>query len=345
MFQVSLQDIQSIMEDFGILDPAVSFSELQRHYYERSDPNSKQVRLICKAVTAEGQAYVIRFKKEDDAPRKLMEQQSRFAMELHAAGIPTPRVYQNRGCYIQPYTLHGYKVFVGVEEFVPGELKCVEECTARDTGALLARMHKLAEENDLHVTGPVLFDPFVHNDLFAVDSYREVGDFLVEELKPLYGEILKLYERYMDILLPLRDRSRYAVQGDLSDCNMYRRKDGALGIFDFNWCGDSVLFCDAVMQGMFIARNMDYPEDLGDDRLEKILSAFWDGYRSVRDLSREERQLYPYLMAVIDGFWSSDIKWDEDSLLTLAKTGDQSGVHRRLAAVKEKLIQLDRWCV
>ena len=343
MFQVSLQDIQSIMEDFGILSPAVSFSELQRHYYEKSDPNSKQVRLICRAVTAEGKAYVVRFKKEDDAPRELMEQQSRFAMELYAAGIPTPRVYQNGGCCIQPYTLHGYEVFVGVEEFVPGELKCVDACTARETGALLARTHNLAEENDLHVTGLVLFDPFVHNDLFAVDSFREAGDFLVEELKPLYGEILRLCERYIDILLPLRDRPRYAVQGDLSDCNMYRRKDGKLGIFDFNWCGDSVLFCDAVMQGMFVARNMDYPEELGENRMEIILASFWTGYRSVRELSREERQLYPYLMAVIDGFWSSDIRWEEDSLLNLAKAGDREGVHRRLAAVKEKLMQLETW--
>ena len=345
MFQVTIQDIRSVLGDFGIGSPVVSFTELQRHYYERSDPNSKQVRLICKAVTEDGQAYVIRFKMENDAPRELMEQQSCFAMELYAAGIPTPRVHQSGGCYIQPYILNGYDVYVGVEEFVPGELKCVDACTARETGALLARTHNLAEENNLHVTGPVLFDPFVHNDLFAVDSFREVGDFLVEELKPLYGEILRLCERYMDILLPLRDRHRYAVQGDLSECNMYRQEDGRIGLFDFNWCGDSVLFCDAVMQGMFVARNMDYPEDLGNDRIEKILPAFWDGYRSVRDLSREERQLYPYLMALIDGFWSTDIKWDEDSLLNLAKTGDQNGVHRRLAAVKEKLIQLDRWCV
>ena len=343
MFQVSLQDVQRIAEDFGVLSKVVSFSELQRHHYERSDPNTKQVRLICKAVTGDGNAYVIRFKNEDGVTQGMLQQQSAFAMELYTAGIPTPRVFRNGDSFIHPYSLNGYDVLVGLEEFVYGELRLVDEDTARDTGCLLAQMHNLAEAHSCHVACPVLFDPFSHNDLFSYSSFCEVGERIWAEERDLYQDIRVLYERYMDILAPLRNRPRFAVQGDISDCNLYRGDDGLIGVFDFNWCGDSVLFCDAVMQGMFEARNMDYPDDLGEDRMEKILGAFWLGYKTFRSVTEEDKKLYPYLMAVIDAFWSADVKWDEDSLLNLVKGNDRDGVHRRLIEIREKLLQLDRW--
>lgn len=343
MFEVDLKDIQSILADYGIKGRAVAFSELQRHHYERSDPNTKQVRLICKAELSDGSALVVRFKNEEDVTRETLERQSSFAMALYEAGIPTPRVYRSRGSFVRTYFLNGYEVQVAVEEFVSGELKGVDEETAEKTGRLLARMHNLAEAGRIQVSCPVLFDAFGKNDLFDIAMFRNLEQEVGEENRPLYETILTLSGQYMQLLAPLKERPRYAVQGDISDCNLYRTAAGEIGVFDFNWCGDNILFCDAVMQGIFEARLMDYPEAMGHDREERILRAFWKGYQSLCPASEQEKRLYPYLMAIIDAFWLSDLKWDDVSLMNQIKKGNKREITARLEKMKEKLIQYRKW--
>lgn len=54
MFKVSPSDIQPILKDFGILSKVFSITELQRYYYEKNNPESKEVRLIDKVVLTNG---------------------------------------------------------------------------------------------------------------------------------------------------------------------------------------------------------------------------------------------------------------------------------------------------
>ena len=129
------------------------------------------------------------------------------------------------------------------------------------------------------------------------------------------------------------------MQGDISDCNLYRTGDGRLGVFDFNNCGDNGLFADAVMQAVFEARLMDYPEDL-EDREARVLSAFLRGYDRERPFTREERALYPDLYGLINAFWLSDLKWDEDSLEAKVKAGDRETAKARMEGIMEKLTAL-----
>ncbi len=82
---------------------------------------------------------------------------------------------------------------------------------------------------------------------------------------------------------------------------------------------------------------MDYPENAGSDFKNKILSAFLDGYCSVRSFSKEEQAWYPYLLAIIDAFWSQDIRWSEDSLLNAHKAGNTSRVRQWLETIWERL--------
>ena len=124
------------------------------------------------------------------------------------------------------------------------------------------------------------------------------------------------------------------MQGDVSDCNLYRTGEGKLGIFDFNNCGDNGLFADAVMQAVFEARLMDYPEDL-QDREARILSAFLRGYQGERPFTREERELYPSLYGIITAFWLGDLQWG-----SLAKAGDREAVHARMEDILRKLTEL-----
>ena len=67
-------------------------------------------------------------------------------------------------------SINGYDVIVTVEEFVSGELRCVDSDIAEKTGKLLAKTHNIAETNNFHVEKNVLFDPFADNDLFTVSD-------------------------------------------------------------------------------------------------------------------------------------------------------------------------------
>ena len=290
-----------------------------------------------KVVLENDSPLVIRFKNEEDVTLELIERQSQFADTLKQNGILTPTQYLANGRFANWYTIGNYEVIVTLEQFVENEIKVVDEAIAKKTGELLAKTHTIAEQYNLHIENDVLFNPFAHNDLFAFDAFMSLGSTLEGDDKVLFDKIVDAYNSYMEVLAPLRNRPQYAVQGDISDCNLYLTKWGEVGIFDFNRSGDNVLFCDAVMQAIFEARLMDYPENREDDLEAKILESFLEGYCSVRSFTAEEQNMYPYLCAIIDAFWSSDIRWNEDSLLNAHEAGDTKSVRRWLSTIWERL--------
>lgn len=334
MLNVTSTDIGPILRDHGIAAEIKSISELQRDDYAERDPETKEVRLIVRVDTEDGAAFVMRFKNEKDVTAELIESQSRFAAALKENSIRTPAQYCANGKYANWYTVGGYDVIVTLEQFVKNELRFVDEAAARKTGELLAKMHDIAERKDLHVENTVLFDPFGRNDLFDVDAFLSLENTFDGENKALFDAIVRRYHEYMEILSPLKARPRYAVQGDISDCNLYLADNGEIGVFDFNRCGDNILFCDAVMQAVFEARLMVYPEDRADDFEDRILSAFWEGYRAVRAFSADEQRWYPYLYAVIDAFWRCG---DVDNLVNAQGAGDAAGVRHWLESIQKRL--------
>lgn len=337
MFHITHEDVASILQDYNIAAEIRNISELQRYHYERDDPDSKEVRLIVKVNLEDASSFVIRFKNEEDVTLELIENQSRFADVLKRNGIITPIQYQANGKFANWYTIGGYDVIVTLEQFVENEIKVVDETIAKKTGELLAKTHTIAEQHNLHVENDVLFNPFADNDLFAFDAFMSLEHLLEGDDKVLFDKIVDVYNSYMEVLAPLRKRPQYAVQGDISDCNLYLTQWDEVGIFDFNRSGDNILYCDAVMQAIFEARLMDYPENKAENFEAKILASFWDGYCSVRSFTKEEQQWYPYLYAIIDAFWSSDIRWNEDSLLNAHKAGDSESIRRWLLTIWERL--------
>ncbi len=340
MFEVTCSDIQSILTDYHILSDIDHFEELQRYHYERKDPSSREVRLIIRVFLADGRSVVMRFKNEEDVSLELLESQSGFAQLLCDRGIPTPVQYQSGGVFARWYTIGGYQVIVTVEEFVEGEVSAVDAVTAEKTGALLARTHNIAEECDVHVSNDVLFDPFKHNDLLFYADFAEIASQLEGNLRILADQITGKYQEYMEILSPLRFEPRYAVQGDISDCNLYQTADGEIGLFDFNRSGDNNLYCDAVMQAIFEARLMDYPDGVAGRSEEAILPAFLRGYQSVRPFTVSQRQMFPYLYALIDAFWGMDIVWNENSLQKAFERGDRKAVEDWLQIIWQRISHL-----
>jgi len=337
MFCIRQTEIEAILKDYGLASPAAQITELQRYDFEWKGPEAKEVRLILKIDLEDGASLVMRLKKESDVTPELMEEQSAFADALLKNGIETPQQYRANGRFANLYEINGYSVIVAVEQFVENEVREVTVDTAEKMGRLLARMHQIAERENLHVHGSVLFDPFTRNDLFDFDSVKALENELHGEEKILLDRILETHTNYMEKLKPVKLAPRYAVQGDISECNLYHADSGALGVFDYNRCGDNNLFCDTVMQAVFVSRLMVYPENREDDFEQQILTSFLAGYQSVRTFSEDECALYPYLYAIIDAFWSSHIRWDEDCLLKAHEKNDRDGVKKWLAEILRRL--------
>lgn len=334
MFNVDAADVQPILKAFGIAAEIVSMEELQRYHYERDDPNSKEVRLILHVNLKDASPVVVRFKNEEDVTIELIESQNRFAETLRMNGIPTPYIYTVNGSFAKEYAINGYEVVVTVEAFVSGEIKRVNAEIARKTGGLLAALHNLSEALNCHVDYEVLFDPFTDNDLFFVEAFTSIGDGLQGEQLSMHRNIIERYHHHMRALEALKSEPRYAVQGDISNNNLFEREDGAIGLFDFNRCGDNIPYCDAVMQAVYEARLMEYPDEYGDDREAIILSAFLKGYHEIRPFTDAQRKWFPHLYAIIDAFWGVRLFYDENSLMSAYKRRDTERVGQHLQVIE-----------
>ena len=336
MLSISISDISRILYDFQISENAVSFSEMQRYDYEKGDQKSKNVRLIIKVMFDAHPPVVMRFKNEDDVTLESVEAQSRFAALLLENGVETPMQFRSDGNYARPYHINGYDVIVTVEIFADGEVKYVNAEIAEKTGSLLANTHNISEMSNAHIQNRVLFDPLSENDLFDFSLLEENEQYLNSVDSNTLHEIISLKNEYLSVISPLEKDGRYAVQGDISNCNLYMTENGQIGVFDFNRCGDNVLFFDAVMQAVFESRLMDYDDD-DPNREKKLLSAFLNGYHKIRQFTDKQKSAYPYLYALIDAFWASDIIWNDNSLKNLILRNDQDKIRFCLHMIKERL--------
>lgn len=343
MFTVSKSDVQTILEQFGIREKIVELEELLRYRYEAYDPGSREVRLIVKIGFLDRTPLVVKFKNEEGVTRELIQAQILFSQHLDDCGIPTARFYWAADSYVLHLCLNDYEVFVTVEDFCDGEIKLVDLDLAEQTGRLLGLSHNISERDNCHVPGPVLFDPFGENDLFSYERFAALQGAFTGEDGDRFDRITQAYERHMAALAPLRDRPRYAVQGDLSDCNLFRAPNGQVGMFDFNRCGDNILFCDAIMEGVFEARLMDYGQELTESYARAVFVRFLRGYDRVRPFTDLEISLMPHLCALIAGFWLMDLSYGENSLSNLVEAGQAAEASAALARMERRIDAVMEW--
>ncbi|MGI6700643.1 MAG: hypothetical protein ACOX6G_10090 [Christensenellales bacterium] len=336
MFEIDINNLYKILTDFGIDSKIQSVSELQRHHYEKQDSQSKEVRLIIKIELDNHPSVVVRFKNEKGVTLSLVERQSRFANLLLENGVETPKQYKCEGNFAKWYTIGAYHVIVTVENFVSGQLAFVDAKIAEATGKLLAQTHNIAEKAAFHVNGSVLFDPLQENDLFSVSIFRQHEKELMPLDAALYKRIKNQSEKCLQKISVFQNEPRYAVQGDISNCNLYKAENGEIGLFDFNRSGDNNLYFDAIMQAIFEARLMDYP-DKAQHHEDAILHAFLTGYHSQRPFSGTQKKAYPYFYALITAFWKADLLYDENSLLKAIKTNDKENIRKWLKEIDRRV--------
>ncbi|MGN0665227.1 MAG: hypothetical protein ACI4KF_01740 [Huintestinicola sp.] len=342
MFEVTLSDIQKIANEYSIDECPTAFYELQRYNYDEENKDSKEVRLIIKVVFEKHSAVVVRFKNEWNVTKEHIEAQCRFAVQLSKGGIKTPYIYQIDGHYANDYHINGYDVIVTIEDIYDGEVKAVDEKIARMTGVLLAEMHNVSEKMNLHVYDKVMFNPLLRNELFDITVFSENKEILREIEPSLYDEIESITDSYLRKIEIFKEETQYAVQGDISLCNLYITVDGEMGVFDYNNCGDNVLFYDAIMQAVFESRLMDYKDDYP-EREQNILSEFLSGYDSVRPFTPLQKEMYPYLCAVISAYWLGDMSFDEGNLKSLIENEQTDTICRFMKNMRDRLIDLQEF--
>lgn len=340
MFEIDINNLYKILTGFGVSAKVQSVSELQRHHYEKQDSQSKEVRLIIKIELDNHPSVVVRFKNEKGVTLSLVERQSRFANLLLENGVETPKQYKCEGNFAKWYTIGAYHVIVTVENFVSGQLAFVDAKIAEETGKLLAQTHNIAEKAAFHVNGSVLFDPLQENDLFGVSVFRQYEKELMPLDAALYKRIKNQSEKCLQKISIFQNEPRYAVQGDISLCNLYKAENGEIGLFDFNRSGDNNLYFDAIMQAIFEARLMDYPENKAQNNEEIILRAFLTGYHHQRPFSQIQKQVFPYLYALISAFWKIDLLYDENSLLHAIQTNNKELARKWLEEIDRRIYTL-----
>lgn len=344
MFTLPSEKIPLILSVFGINSPVSGCTELQRYDYTDADSGYEELRLILKADFAGRNSAVIRISAEDIFPNEVLEAQAEFSEHLRERGINVPRRYRASEQYCRRLApimeLENRKATVSVEDFMEGEIKSVNPEIAYKSGILLAQTHNISESDNCHVNFHVLFNPLSENDLFFTPGeFCEITKNLGSEFNVIKEKILDEYRRRLEQLKPMEKYPGFAVQGDFSDCNMFMDGEGNLGLFDFNNCGDNILFADSVMQAYFISHLMEYSQELTEDFSAELFKSVLRGYNSVRPFSSEEMSLIPPLYAVINAFEGGNLYYNENSLKKVMENGDGERISFLLNRVMKRITE------
>lgn len=341
MFEVNFDEINYLLHEYGIAENANNYSELLRYHYEKNNPNSKEVRLINKAMFSDCLPVVIKFLNEKRFSRELIEEQSEFSEHLRCRGINVAQRYMSKGHFANTYQACGIQVTVTVEDFMPGEMKYLTPEITYKIGEMLASEHNISEADNCHVNNETIFNPMSTNALFAYDDFIKLRPQLNKEEADIFLQIVDHYTKRIKALQPLKKRNKYAVQGDLSDCNLFIDESGNTGMFDFNNCGDNYLLGDAIMQGIFVARLQNYTQPLTDEYSITLFKKFLLGYNSIRAFTDEDIFLIPHLYAIIDTFWNTQINYGGGCLKNLLKAGRKKEIdallHKMLKQISKSI--------
>ena len=338
-FDLDIKQAQEILRGYGLLQRVAGLTELLRYHYDEGDNPTDEVRLILRAELDDREPVVIKLLREKEYPASVMEAQAAFSEMLRRHGVPTARHYAAGKRFVTLWNIMGREIQVTVEDFVKGQLQIINVETARQIGRMHARAHEISLREDCHVDYPVLFDALGENDLFSFAMLEEQLTGMPDPLRGKAEDVLALCHDHQAALSPLAAYPRCATQGDLSDCNLYRTSDGEIGMFDFNNCGDAVPLVDAIMQGIFVSRLMDYGQEPTEVFSLGLLRAYLEGYESIRPLTAQEKELARHMDALCAALWRFDLVFGDDSLKNLLVRGDMAGADVLL----DELLRRAQW--
>ena len=289
--------MRKILQEYGFFGELRDLSPLQL------TRNSGHIRSIY-LVTLEGNLKIVcRISNEAHFPEKIVEQQCIFSEKLRENGIPVARKYKAKsGNYCIMFSVNSLMCCVTLEEYVGTEFKDVSLETFKMLGTLLGKMHFLSEHNPSEINYSTI------GSAIRTDSAR-FSKLMVNSGLPIYNCscIRELGAKHDALVLQLKrvldDLPHGAVHGDMGVYNNLCIKNEIVSIIDFNLASDDPFLCD-----MFsciyssIYKNSQKCRLAGID-IDKAFCQFVLAYRSQRQLSNVEKNVYSTAAALFDGLY------------------------------------------
>lgn len=202
----------------------------------------------------------------------------------HAVPVAYP-IRNNEGHFLNELLAPEGKRFAVLFSFAPGNKKgSLPEAAHFRTGETLARLHLLTENLELQ---RVTYTPeyLIDAPLEQLAAFLPVETEEMQYMHALGKRLTEAMEQFQ-----ANELRKGAIHFDLWFDNMNVTEDGAVTLFDFDFCGNGWL-CHDVAYYMLQLHNVERDQDVCNKKLE----AFLNGYDSVTLLTAEERRILPVL--------------------------------------------------
>lgn len=317
--KIEEKDISDALKQYGIKGTLRNISYLIEQYREGIDPRA---RVIVKAEIDRSRSYIIKFILEPEHTQELIEDQSIFSECMRESGINTAKRFKCGNRYCMLFPVEGLTYNVTVEEYIGEELTFINDKMVEEIAYLMATMHNISQEKNLHIQRNTIWDLFdetkdISRGYKAFCDYRnnQKYNFALYDIK-LYEKIINLYKKRLSKLKIVWNKlPKYATQGDYSINNLVYKNDRIDGIFDYNIAGDEILVSDMIIEGLLVSYEMDLDDSLTDNEKDKLFKIFVKKYMEYRDLNEDELNIMDDIYAVVFPFWWMRIIFDEENSL------------------------------
>jgi len=329
---IELKDILNILSLYNIYSDVLDY----KFFINEFDEETLEMKFIVKVELADNRKLVTKFIRQDFHPNNIIEEQSRFSEHLRSHGVLTPIRYKSGDNYCITYPFNEYTLDVTVEDYFGEEIKAIDNDLAYKIGQLMGKNHRIAENDNLHITNRTMFNIVGYNEVSGYDDFLEFGkNELIE--RDIFNQICSIYDKKLNRLKEVWDSlPKYATQGDYSTNNLTYHGD-ELGIFDYNNAGDETLISDMILEGLLTAYESDLSDGLTDDDRLELFKIFVNGYISQRQLSEKEKSIFNDIYAISKGLWFTRIQYNENSLEKLIENNEHEKVEKLIQEIYEDL--------
>lgn len=297
--------------------------------YEGTDEKGEKLKYIYRTFFSDTQPLIIKITKEKYTI-EVIEEQCDFSEKLRKKGIPIAKHYQAAGKYC--ILCDGFHVTL--EEDFGESLSKIDLNLSNKIGQLMGKMHKIAEDDALHLSTRTIFDFMKHNEVDGSERFYalingysmdlEIIERINNQRKMTIEKIMKNWDA-----LPC-----FGCQGDFSLNNLALNSKKELCIFDFNIAGNAVLAADLVLEALLIAHEF---ESTDQSSVEQLFLTLVKGYQKIRPLSNLELETAAVLWAYSEAFWFTLIDYRDYSLGYALKNHDMEKVKRELNRISNEL--------
>jgi Ser/Thr protein kinase RdoA (MazF antagonist) len=246
------------------------------------------------SVTDGTKKFVLRVYKLNWRSEKEIAEEIRLLAQLQDMGILVSyAIADSAGNYVQTFDAPEGLRFGVLFSYAEGRKIISFPAEMHFTiGEFMARLHKITENQKIART---TYTP----EVFLVNSLQYVAEFLPEETEEMqYLQKTKIFLLAELATAKIPELRQGIVHLDIWFDNLNITDDGAITLFDFDFCGNGWLDIDIAYYLLML-----HFVETKDDEIRTKSESFLAGYESITKLSAEEKRLLPALGASLSIFY------------------------------------------